>query len=135
MPSRSLDDLRPEIRDAAKEWLLQCQSAGLDILITCTLRSLQEQADLYASGRTKPGHILTKAQAGQSAHNYGLALDFVPLTQGKPNWIAPGPDWEKAVAIAEKLGLESASHWTSFREWPHLQVFNWKDLITESHAA
>jgi len=132
MPSRSLDDLRPEIRDKAKTWLDQCKSAGLDILVTCTLRSLQEQADLFASGRTKPGRILTMAKPGQSAHNYGLALDFVPMINGKPNWIAPGPDWEKAISLAEALGLESASHWTTFKEWPHLQVFNWSELIKEA---
>ena len=48
-----------------------------------TLRTFQEQNDLYAIGRTKlfdsKGNrlgIVTKAKAGQSYHNYGLAFDI-----------------------------------------------------------
>lgn len=41
-------------------------------------RSFAEQDKLYAQGRTnKSKPIVTNARGGYSAHNYGLAIDFV----------------------------------------------------------
>lgn len=44
-----------------------------------TLRTFAEQNIIYAQGRTSPGAIVTDAKAGQSYHNYGLAIDVVLL--------------------------------------------------------
>ena len=44
-----------------------------------TLRSIKEQNELYAMGRTSSGRIVTNAKGGQSIHNYGLAFDIVML--------------------------------------------------------
>ena len=38
-------------------------------------RTYAEQNALYALGRTKPGHIVTKARGGFSNHNFGIAWD------------------------------------------------------------
>lgn len=46
------------------------------------LRTPQEQADLYASGRTEKGDIVTKSNAYRSFHNWGLAVDFVLTKYG-----------------------------------------------------
>ena len=43
------------------------------------LRTFKEQDDIYAQGRTKKGEIVTYSKAGQSYHNYGLAVDIVML--------------------------------------------------------
>jgi peptidoglycan L-alanyl-D-glutamate endopeptidase CwlK len=64
---------------------------------------------------------VTNAKAGESAHQYGLALDVVPLVGGKCVWENSSPVWKDIVAIAESVGLESASKWKTFKEWPHLQ--------------
>lgn len=45
-------------------------------ILTCTHRSNEEQNDLYAQGRTKPGKIVTNAKAGQSPHNFLPARAF-----------------------------------------------------------
>lgn len=127
MASRRLEDLDPRFRDIFVKWRDRCKAEGLDLLITCTLRSNAEQDELYAIGRTKPGKKVTNAQAGQSAHNYGLALDFVPLENGKPAWSDSHPAWRKAGNIATDLGLEWAGNWHgNMREFPHIQVANWK---------
>ena len=42
-------------------------------------RTFKEQDDIYAQGRTKKGKIVTFSKAGQSYHNYGLAVDIVML--------------------------------------------------------
>lgn len=46
-------------------------------------RSFPEQQALYNQGRTTPGPRVTAAKAGQSYHNYGLAVDFCLLIDGK----------------------------------------------------
>jgi D-alanyl-D-alanine carboxypeptidase. len=126
MASRRIDDLAPQFRDRFVNWLAAVKVAGVDPLVTCTLRSNEEQDALYAQGRTKPGKVVTNARAGQSAHNYGLALDFVPMVGGKPIWDAKHPHWAIAGNLAPQHGLEWAGTWTRFREFPHIQVPNWK---------
>lgn len=122
--SRKLTDLHPEMQGLATKFLAACRSEGIDLLVTCTLRSNAEQADLYALGRTKPGKVVTNAKPGQSMHNFGLALDVVPLRAGKPVWGATGEDgklWKRIGEIGEAVGLEWAGRWTKMREFPHFQ--------------
>lgn len=124
MPSRKLSDLHPKVQLMAEGWLRECRDLNLDILVTCTLRTSEEQNRLYEQGRSKPGHIVTYARGGESFHNYGLALDFVPLVEGKPTWKTSGYDlelWTLAGELAEEHGFEWAGRWTKFREFPHIQ--------------
>jgi peptidoglycan L-alanyl-D-glutamate endopeptidase CwlK len=127
--SRRLADLHPALTDMAINWLSTCRERGLDPLVTCTSRTNAEQTALYAQGRTKPGQIVTNAKAGQSAHNYGLALDFVPMINGKIEWNAKHPHWQLIGEIAESVGFEWAGRWTKFREFPHIQLPSWRDYI------
>jgi peptidoglycan L-alanyl-D-glutamate endopeptidase CwlK len=125
MSSRRLSDLNPKVQILAEGWLRECRDLNLDILVTCTLRTNADQDRLYQQGRTNPGSIVTYARAGQSYHNYGLALDFVPLVEGKPTWKTSGRDlelWTLAGELAEEHGFEWAGRWTRFREYPHIQV-------------
>lgn len=133
MASRSLTDLRAVFAEPVMLWLGDCARAGEDILITTTYRSPAEQEELYKIGRTVKGQgvtakypmgkTVTNARAGQSAHQYGLALDFVPMQFGKPVW-KDGPLWDQAIAFAKARGLESLRPMES----AHLQAPNWKVL-------
>ena len=127
--SRAIDDLDPRVARMAREWLDRARSMGLGPLITCTRRTSAEQDALYAQGRTKPGKIVTNAKAGQSAHNFGLALDFVPLVHGKPEWSGKHPDWKRLGELAEGVGFEWAARWPRFKELPHIQFPNWKSYV------
>lgn len=122
MSSRNLDDLRPEVRPMVDLWLADMLAAGVDHIITCTVRSPAEQDALYAQGRTTPGRIVTNAKAGQSAHQYGLALNFVVMVNGKPDWTGDDPLWNKAISLAQVRGLQSLRPMES----AHLQHPNWK---------
>lgn len=113
----------------ARKWLALANAHGLDPLITSTLRTEAEQTALYAQGRTVPGKIVTNAKAGQSAHNHGLALDFVPMVNGKPEWNAKHPHWTQLGELAESVGFEWAGRWVRFREFPHIQQPDWKAHI------
>ena len=128
MSSRKLTDLHPQMQPMVTRFLANARAAGIDLLVTCTYRSNEEQAALYAIGRTKPGRIVTNARPGRSTHNNtlngkpaALAVDVVPLRDGKPVWSASDPVWKRVGEIGEKVGLEWAGRWTTFREFPHFQ--------------
>ena len=120
--SRSLNDLVPVVRAAAQAAIDECHAAGMDILVTCTFRPGSDQDELYAQGRTKPGHIVTNAKAGQSFHQYRVALDLYPLVNGKPDFSGNHPNWAKIAAIFKKHGFEWGYNWTHFKEKPHFQM-------------
>jgi len=118
--SRSLDDLHPKVRERCKAFILACEAAGIDVIVTSTLRSMEDQAALYAKGRTIPGAKVTNAPPGHSYHNYGLAFDFAPLKHGKIDWIDLDL-FRKCGEIGESCDLEWAGRWKRFREMAHLQ--------------
>lgn len=88
-------------------------------------RSEDRQAWLYASGRTRPGPIVTKAGPGDSYHQYGLAGDYVlwiPNHSGEFYWSwdtskENAAKWERLHELGKKHGLEQLSF-----ELPHLQA-------------
>ena len=127
MSSRSLDDLHPLFEPKARDFVDAAKAAGLDVLIYCTFRSRPEQDDLYAQGRTKPGPVVTNARAGQSAHNFGLAFDGAPLIAGRIAWDAH-EQWTIYGQVAASVGLEWAGTWPTFKEYPHIQMPNWKSI-------
>jgi peptidoglycan LD-endopeptidase CwlK len=99
-----------------------------------TLRTFAEQTALYAQGRTKPGAKVTNAPAGQSYHNYGLAIDIVLLVDKDGNgtyetasWETAKDfdadtiaDWQEVVRIFAMHGWEWGGNW-KFRDMPHFQ--------------
>jgi peptidoglycan L-alanyl-D-glutamate endopeptidase CwlK len=127
--SRDLNDLRPECRRLVDPWLDDCAAAEIDLLVTCTLRTIQDQAVLFAQGRTTPGPIVTNAKPGQSAHNYGLALDVVPLIHGKPDWSGTSPVWVSLANLGQARGLQwLGAPDSSFKEQAHFQHPDWRTL-------
>lgn len=99
-----------------------------------TVRSFAEQAALYAQGRTVKGKVVTNAKAGESYHNYGLAIDIVLLkdTNGDGKFESASwetnidfdgdgkSDWQEIVSIFKKYGWEAGIDW-KFKDAPHFQ--------------
>ena len=124
MASRDLADLILVVADKARAHIAACKDEGIDLLITCTYRSPEEQDKLYAQGRTTPGNIVTNAKGGESFHNYRIAYDVVPIRNGKPVWGTTGDDgklWATVGALGKAQGLEWAGEWKIFKEFPHFQ--------------
>lgn len=129
MASRSLDDLRKDVRDMAVKHIALCKDDGFDLLVYCTYRPDEEQDELYAMGRTTKGKIVTNARAGQSKHNNkvngkpaSLAYDAVPVIGGKPQWDNKVL-YARAGALGESVGLKWAGRWNgSLRETAHWEV-------------
>lgn len=99
-----------------------------------TLRTFAEQDAIFAQGRTKPGKVVTKAKAGRSYHNYGLAIDIVLLVDRDSNgtfeeasWEEKvdfdgdkKADWQEIVTIFKEYGWEWGGDW-KFSDTPHFQ--------------
>lgn len=145
MSSRRLEDLSPETRRLCLDFLRRVQVAGLEVLITCTYRSSEEQDELYARGRTKPGRKVTWVKGGGSRHNevdgYGkpasTAFDVVPIRGGKLVWGTSGDGldddptdddtddlelWERVGILGEAAGLEWGGRWQRSKDRPHFQL-------------
>lgn len=118
--SRDIKDLLPVVSAKAAAFVAGCRLAGIDVLITSTLRDSEAQSALYAQGRTTPGKIVTNARAGQSWHNHACAFDFVPIVHGKAMW-NDLLTFQRCGRIAESVGLEWAGRWKSFKELAHCQ--------------
>jgi peptidoglycan LD-endopeptidase CwlK len=87
-------------------------------------RSYERSDELYAQGRTVPGPIVTNAQGGESAHNFGIAADLV--LDGFLDRAGLQPDYRPASydilgMLAPRHGLVWGGSW-QFKDRPHVQV-------------
>jgi peptidoglycan LD-endopeptidase CwlK len=116
------------------------------IRIVQGLRTFAEQDALYAQGRTKPGPRVTNAKAGQSYHNYGLAIDFALLYDKDGNGTYESlswdlikdfdrdgeSDWMEVVDIFEDHNYTWGGRFTAIKDNPHLEKTfgnNWRILL------
>jgi peptidoglycan L-alanyl-D-glutamate endopeptidase CwlK len=122
MSSRKIEDLSPEMQPLVNEWVRQMNELGISFIITCTLRTKQEQIELYAQGRTTPGPIVTWTL--NSLHLVGKAFDFCIMVNGKCDWKMKSKDlWDKAIAIGKSLGLSQViGRNGKVKESAHLQL-------------
>ena len=140
--------LHPAVREEVINLIDQAEKqlpAGIAIRIVQGLRTIAEQNELYAQGRTKPGNIVTNAKGGSSYHNYGLAIDFAILvdkdgngTYDELSWDIKQDndkdgvaDWLEVVKVFEAAGWEWGGKWSSIKDMPHMQKtfgLKWQEL-------
>ena len=129
---KNIDTLEVRFQRQVRGWLNEMVASKITPLIYCGRRTMEEQAGLYAKGRTKPGKIVIKAKPGQSYHNYGLAFDWVPLKATPKNKDLYMADWSNNIAykLGEKVGVSfelAAISW----ETGHMQTSkyaSWRDI-------
>lgn len=113
--------LHPNVKNAALAVENTLKGEGIPLRIFEAFRFPQRQADLYAQGLTKPGHIVTYAQPWYSYHQYGLAVDFVLLMNGQWSWDDSTSEkkqwWKRMHALGRENGLTPLDF-----ETPHLQI-------------
>lgn len=114
--------LHPSIQDRARETLVRAFSQGVSLIVTQGLRTNEEQARLYAQGRTAPGAIVTNAPPGSSWHNFGLAFDVAVLDDmGKTTWPENSALWQKIGTIGKSTGCAWGGDWTTIKDRPHFE--------------
>ena len=123
--------LHPRLRDPARKFVLAAAEQGVTIKLISGLRTYAEQDALYAKGRTAPGPVVTKARAGYSNHNFGLAFDIGVFSGGK--YIPESPAYKTIARIGKWLGFEWGGDWTSIKDEPHYQLRpKWANGMKES---
>lgn len=129
---KTIATLEANFQRRVRQWLDEMIQTGIRPLIYCGFRSFEEQAALFSQGRTKAGRIVTKAKPGESYHNYGLAMDWVPVkpTAKDKNLFSADWDDDTAFKVGEQCGLSfdlAAISW----ETGHLQdgrYKSWRDI-------
>ncbi len=130
MASRSADDLHEPLRERWEwmrdEWRKR-HPEGPQPFLTATYRTKEEQADLYAKGRSN-------ALPGESLHNFlpAFAFDvaFDPdLTDGIGNdvtWLFPW--YQRWGELAEDIGLQWGGRFPGLIDGPHVQMpMTWQE--------
>src|SRR6516162_3745939 len=102
-------------------------SPGLSVHIISGTRTYDEQDELFAQGRTKPGKRVTNARGGFSNHNFGLAFDVTIFKGSTDPEKAKTPVFESPVykaigALGTELGLEWGGNWKTIVDEPHFQL-------------
>ena len=126
MASRNLADADGHL---AASWLeirntFEDMFPGRTALVTCTYRSPEEQAQLYAQGRTKPGPIVTQLDGVTHKSNHNVfpsrALDFCVVINGKVSWDTI--QYEPVGRLAEDRGFVWGGRWPTMPDAPHIEL-------------
>lgn len=113
--------IKPELEKRCRALIADLEALGIKPLVTQGFRSIKEQNDLYAQGRTKAGKIVTNARGGKSNHNFGNAVDFAFVDDsGAVVWDMKL--FRQLGALTSKHGLKWGGNWKSFKDYPHVEL-------------
>lgn len=131
----------PRFSETSRTRLLTCDSRLIEVCsdaiqwfdfsVICGHRTREEQARLYAQGRTAPGPIVTNAEPGESIHNTNpsRAVDLAPWRADRGGIVWDDPYlfhelYGVILTCAARKGIEViwGGHWKSFVDRPHFQV-------------
>jgi len=134
--AKNVATLHTKVQQLFKNWIAECQilakAHGYEYKAISGNRTWEEQAKIYAQGRTSPGKIVTNAKPGFSNHNYGIAVDMGVFRDGKYlDGFKPSEAeafHRKAAAIAKKYNIEWGGSWKTFKDYPHFEYKTGKTL-------
>lgn len=109
-------------------------------MVTGGLRTLDEQAADYAKGRDANGVVIdknavvTNAKPGQSAHNFGLAVDVTLIEGTKDSWdYQHDPSWQRMIsAVRATANLHSGADFPGLKDYPHIELYHWFQHTVDS---
>lgn len=131
---RDMTALHPLFQVRINRWIIKCAERGYFIKIGECVRTVKEQDDLYAKGRTAPGTIVTKAKGStySSMHQWGIACDFYLDMDIDGDGIKTDDAYNDKLntfrtvgKIAVECGLEWGGDWTTIIDKPHVQMKEW----------
>lgn len=131
---KNIITLLPEVQSLAREFVRRVNDAlpaDLAVRIISGTRTWEEQDRLYRQAFDKidndgDGRIdeaderVTKAPAGYSNHNFGLAFD-IGIFRGS-RYLTSGSEYADAAKVGKRLGFEWGGDWKSFQDPPHYQL-------------
>jgi peptidoglycan LD-endopeptidase CwlK len=144
--TQRLATVHPILGQRVQSMIDDLAAKGVPVLVTQALRTWDEQAALYAKGRTPKeiaamvhkhgqGGAVTDAPAGFSSHNFGLAVDLVPSAQvdnPQPDWNINHADWIAMLTAGPDFKLAEGAKWRSFADNPHFYMIELDDTPTDA---
>ena len=142
MPSRDIRDAVQKLQDAWPLILKDYEAVrpGFTLQLTCVYRSPEEQLELFKKGRTlgsdgkwyvlDKNKIVTNADGKTlSPHNYRPArgIDVVVIDKSTRQQTWNEKQYQPLIAIAANHDLESGGTWKTIKDWPHIQVKDYKN--------
>jgi hypothetical protein len=122
-----LNALHPYFRDRVIELINICKSQGIDLRVVESFRTHAKQAEYFSMGRK-----YTRSKGGSSKHQYGLAVDVVPVIDDSAAVWDNVALWRKIGITGEKLGLRWGGRWRAPYDPAH---FEWTGGINTYHLA
>lgn len=143
--NRDLSALHPGLQPLVTRWINNCRARKIQILVVETARSWDVMKAYYSRGRNELATVnslykraglrpitlkdnrstITNAMPGESWHYYGLALDAVPVINGKADWLYNPEDpkdyFDEMAEEADMLGLTWGGKFRTFPDYPHLE--------------
>lgn len=127
MASTSLTDLTSDTQAAVARLLAHAKERGLTVRIDSTRRTCDEQAAIYAQGRTTPGAIVTQVKGCGSYHVLGRAVDIFIGSLDCADYQELGEFWESIGGTwGGRFSFRDCVHF----EWPH-PLFDLKVLCPD----
>jgi peptidoglycan L-alanyl-D-glutamate endopeptidase CwlK len=129
-----IERLEPIFGSRVAKWYSELLDKKIPALIYCSTRTPEEQEELYAKGRTKPGTKVTNARGipPQSLHIGGHAIDFVPLARTPTGDYIASWDDHSTYAICQKIAEKHGLRHLDWEE-PHLEdstISGWRELVS-----
>jgi hypothetical protein len=97
--------LHPYFRDKVIALIKICKAKGIELAFVETYRTHAKQNEYKGMGKK-----YTRSGGGKSKHQYGLAVDVVPIVKGEAQWHDKAL-WLKIGVVGEKLGLRWGGRW------------------------
>ncbi len=110
-----LSALHPYFRDQVLQLIDNCRSKGIELAVVETFRTHAKQNEYKSLGKK-----YTRSTGGRSKHQYGLAVDVVPMKDSVAVWDNKVL-WKKIGLEGEKLGLTWGGRWRSLYDPGHFE--------------
>jgi peptidoglycan L-alanyl-D-glutamate endopeptidase CwlK len=121
-----LHSLHPFFRDKISQLIKNCRKKGIELVVVESYRTHAKQKEYYRMGKK-----YTRTTGGKSKHQYGLAVDVVPVKDSVAVWDNVAL-WKKIGVEGEKLGLRWGGRWKSPYDPAH---FEWTGGLTTYHLS
>jgi len=139
---RNIGNVHESVKARVLEIIQKAYEEDIYVQFSSGLRSFKEQADIFGQGRPwykwngekcgSDGNVVSNAMPGQSVHNYGLAVDYFLVSKDGQDAIwTVNRKWKRVAEIAKGMGFTWGGDWTSFKDYPHLELtggLTWRDL-------
>ena len=121
-----LNALHPYFLDKIITLITTCKAKGIQLVVVESYRTHAKQNEYKSMGKK-----YTRSTGGKSKHQYGLAIDVVPVIDSAAQW-DNAKLWRKIGVIGEQLGLRWGGRWKTLYDPGH---FEWTGGLSSYHLS